>query len=69
MAKKKGLFSWFGKKSVADKTEESVEDTKAALLKSINDEAEMRRLIEQGCDGIITDYPELLMSIINEVEE
>ncbi|MCK5732440.1 MAG: hypothetical protein KAH13_05445 [Tenericutes bacterium] len=36
---------------------------------TINDEAEMRRLIEQGCDGIITDYPELLISIINEAEE
>ena len=33
---------------------------------TINDEATMRRLIERGADGIITDYPELLMSILNE---
>lgn len=31
---------------------------------TINDEDEMRRLIELGCDGIITDYPEVLMNII-----
>ncbi len=35
---------------------------------TINDEAEMRRLIELGADGIITDYPELLMDILNETE-
>jgi glycerophosphoryl diester phosphodiesterase len=33
---------------------------------TINDEDEMRRLINQGVDGIITDYPELLMSILEE---
>jgi len=33
---------------------------------TINDEDEMRRLIELGADGIITDYPELLISILNE---
>ncbi|QMS85153.1 glycerophosphodiester phosphodiesterase family protein [Candidatus Xianfuyuplasma coldseepsis] len=33
---------------------------------TINDEETMRYLIDQGADGIITDYPELLMSIINE---
>lgn len=31
---------------------------------TINDEETMRELIEKGADGIITDYPELLMSII-----
>lgn len=35
---------------------------------TINDEDVMRELIEQGADGIITDYPELLMSIIEEYE-
>jgi len=33
---------------------------------TINDPDEMRRLIELGCDGIITDYPDVLMGIINE---
>ncbi len=33
---------------------------------TINDEDDMRRLIEQGVDGIITDYPELLMDILAE---
>lgn len=33
---------------------------------TINDPDEMRRLIELGCDGIITDYPELLMQILEE---
>lgn len=35
---------------------------------TINDPDEMRFLIKQGADGIITDYPELLMSIISEYE-
>ena len=33
---------------------------------TINDPDEMRRLIELGADGIITDYPELLQTIIDE---
>jgi len=36
---------------------------------TINDEETMRQLIEQGVDGIITDYPELLMSLIEEYRE
>lgn len=35
---------------------------------TINDEDEMRYLIEQGADGIITDYPELLMEILTEYQ-
>lgn len=35
---------------------------------TINDPDEMRRLIELGCDGIITDYPDVLMTIIAEYE-
>jgi len=34
---------------------------------TINDEVEMRRLIEAGADGIITDDPALLMSLIEEL--
>ncbi|MBO7197082.1 MAG: glycerophosphodiester phosphodiesterase, partial [Clostridia bacterium] len=33
---------------------------------TINDEDDMRRLIEMGCDCIMTDNPELLRSIIDE---
>ena len=33
---------------------------------TINDEETMRKLIELGCDGIITDYPELLIEILKE---
>jgi len=33
---------------------------------TINDPAEMRRLIELGCDCIMTDYPELLKSVLDE---
>lgn len=33
---------------------------------TVNDEATMRLLIERGADGIITDYPELLISILEE---
>ncbi len=33
---------------------------------TINDEDEMRRLIKIGCDGIITDYPESLIDLLNE---
>lgn len=35
---------------------------------TINDPDEMRRLIELGCDGIITDYPDILMEVINEYQ-
>jgi glycerophosphoryl diester phosphodiesterase len=35
---------------------------------TINDPDEMRHLIEIGADGIITDYPELLMEILSEYE-
>ncbi|MFW5794357.1 MAG: glycerophosphodiester phosphodiesterase family protein [Bacillota bacterium] len=35
---------------------------------TINDEDTMRQLIEQGVDGIITDYPELLINLIDEYE-
>ena len=35
---------------------------------TINDEDKMRQLIEQGVDGIITDYPELLINIIDEYD-
>lgn len=34
---------------------------------TINDEETMRFLIKQGADGIITDYPALLMQIIDEL--
>lgn len=33
---------------------------------TINDEEEMRKLIEFGCDGIITDYPELLIEVLED---
>lgn len=33
---------------------------------TVNDEATMRLLIDRGADGIITDYPELMMSILKE---
>lgn len=34
---------------------------------TINDEETMRYLISQGADGIITDYPDLLISILDEI--
>ena len=36
---------------------------------TVNDEETMRYLIEQGADGIITDYPALLMDIIQEYQD
>lgn len=36
---------------------------------TINDEEEMRRLIEVGADGIITDDPALLMRVLSEMNE
>lgn len=35
---------------------------------TINDREEMKRLIELGCDGIITDYPDILMEVIAEFD-
>jgi len=34
---------------------------------TINDEDEMKRPSELGCDGIITNYPELLIKIIEDI--
>lgn len=36
---------------------------------TINDEETMRDLISKGADGMITDYPERLMAIINEIRQ
>ena len=32
---------------------------------TINDKADMKRLIEEGADGIMTDYPDRLLEIVN----
>ena len=32
---------------------------------TINDEAEMRHLIDLGCDAIMTDNPKLLREVLN----
>ena len=40
----------------------------AVLYWTVNDEDEMRLLIENGADGIITDRPDLLIKIINELK-
>jgi glycerophosphoryl diester phosphodiesterase len=37
---------------------------KKILIWTVNDEADMRRLIAQGVDGIITDHPSLLYKVI-----
>lgn len=34
---------------------------------TINDEGEMRRLLEMGVDGIMTDYPDRLMKVLGRV--
>ncbi|WP_231758238.1 glycerophosphodiester phosphodiesterase [Microbulbifer elongatus] len=36
---------------------------------TVNDEAEMRRLIELGVDGIMTDRPDRLLRVIEEIQE
>ena len=33
---------------------------------TINDESDMRTLIELGCDAIMTDNPELLIKVLEE---
>jgi glycerophosphoryl diester phosphodiesterase len=33
---------------------------------TINDEESMRRLIELGVDGIITDYPDRLIAVLDK---
>ncbi|WP_135229392.1 glycerophosphodiester phosphodiesterase [Deinococcus fonticola] len=38
----------------------------AVQVWTINDEAEMRRLIDMGVDGIITDYPDVLKKVLAE---
>jgi glycerophosphoryl diester phosphodiesterase len=34
------------------------------IVWTVNGEADMRRLIEWGVDGIISDYPELLANVV-----
>lgn len=34
---------------------------------TVNEEDDMRRLLEMGVDGIMTDYPELLSSVVREL--
>ena len=38
----------------------------AVQVWTINDEAEMRRLVQMGVDGIITDYPDVLKKVLSE---
>lgn len=40
----------------------------AVIYWTVNDEEEMRHLINIGADGIITDRPDLLIKIINELK-
>lgn len=59
-----------GRLSVVDKT--FVENAHRKNLKvhvwTINDEAEMRRLIELGVDGIMTDYPDRLLELLGRAK-
>lgn len=41
----------------------------AVLYWTVNDKEEMRLLIENGADGIITDRPDLLIEVINEYKK
>ena len=56
--------------SYADLTAERVREAQALGLKvipwTVNAEADMRRLIRWGVDGIISDYPDVLVRIVNE---
>jgi glycerophosphoryl diester phosphodiesterase len=51
-------------------TRETLKEAQALGLKvvtwTVNAEADMRRLIEWGVDGIISDYPDLLLELIRE---
>jgi glycerophosphoryl diester phosphodiesterase len=54
--------------NLGDLTEERVREARALGLKvivwTVNDEADMRRLIGWGVDGIITDYPDVLVKVV-----
>ncbi len=36
------------------------------LAWTVNDEAEMKRLIDLGVDGLITDHPEMLAKVLGK---
>ena len=36
---------------------------------TVNDEGEMKRLIDLGVDGIMTDYPDRLLTLLNDLEK
>lgn len=56
--------------SLADLTREAVTEAQSLRLKvvpwTVNEEADMRRLIEWGVDGIISDRPDLLRRVAGE---
>jgi glycerophosphoryl diester phosphodiesterase len=54
----------------AELTRDALEEAHALGLKvvpwTVNTEADMRRLIDWGADGIISDYPDLLIAVARE---
>jgi len=55
-----------------DLTREAVKEAQALGLKvvvwTVNDSADMRRMIEWGVDGIISDYPDMLRKVAGEID-
>ena len=53
-----------------DLTRDLIAEAKSLGLKviawTVNDRAEMKRLIEWNVDGIITDYPDLLREVLGD---
>lgn len=49
--------------------EEAHRHNMAIIYWTVNDEAEMRRLVKMGVDGIITDHPDVLKAILDETYE
>jgi len=64
MAKKKGMFSWFGKKSTVETPQENAANEKAALLKSLKDEALNND--EKDVEIVLFDEPSVIHTLETE---
>ena len=61
-----GVWSMFWRNLTPGELEEAHALGLKVLPWTVNDPSEMRRLIEQGVDGIITDYPDRLRAVMAE---
>jgi glycerophosphoryl diester phosphodiesterase len=61
-----GTWSMFWRNLTLDLVKEAKDVGLKVLPWTVNDPAEMNRLIDMGVDGIITDYPDRLRAVVDQ---